>query len=437
MDAHQRDAMALWTVFTHAHDLRDFAPLAIITSPKRRCGKTRLQETQMRLAPRPEPMINVSAATLPRLIEDHHPTLLIDEFDSMMKGDKEMAEMLRGLLNSSFNRAGAGVVKLAPIPGGGWEPRRFSLWAPACIGGIGKPPDTVVDRSIVIRLVRKLTTEKVKRLRGKDGDELDVLRRKTARWVADNEQVLKEAEPEELEGLNDRQQDAWEPLFAIAEAAGGDWPKRAHDAARALCAVDEAEAQEEDIGLLLLSDIRDGFAKAFPEGYSGRKADGAGRPDEGLKLSTKQLLDWLHALEERPWATWGKARKPMTGTQLAAQLHPFRIRSSTIWLSDAITPKGYHLRSFEDVFARYLPSPPFSSRQGDRDTGKQGQSEDFADDRNSIPGVSENAENPSNSGTPVALAAEKGGKRGEARERTEIEGDEISNPFINDGGEDQ
>ena len=48
MDAHQRDATALWTVFAHAHDLRDYAPLLAVTAPTKRCGKTRLQETLAR-----------------------------------------------------------------------------------------------------------------------------------------------------------------------------------------------------------------------------------------------------------------------------------------------------------------------------------------------------------------------------------------------------
>ena len=54
MSALQRDATALWTIFTHAHDLRDYAPLLAVTAPTKRCGKTRLQETLARLVPRPQ-----------------------------------------------------------------------------------------------------------------------------------------------------------------------------------------------------------------------------------------------------------------------------------------------------------------------------------------------------------------------------------------------
>jgi hypothetical protein len=44
----------------------------------------------------------------------------------MARGDKEMAESLRGQLNSSFNRRSAIVLKLVSSPGNGWEEREFS-----------------------------------------------------------------------------------------------------------------------------------------------------------------------------------------------------------------------------------------------------------------------------------------------------------------------
>jgi hypothetical protein len=123
MDGHQRDAVALWVVFAHAYDLRDYAPLLIIVSPLKRCGKTRLQETLARLTPRPQPTNSISAALFARLIEKHHPTLFIDEFDAMARGDREVAEALRGQLNSSFNKRSAVVLRLVPAPNEGWQER--------------------------------------------------------------------------------------------------------------------------------------------------------------------------------------------------------------------------------------------------------------------------------------------------------------------------
>jgi hypothetical protein len=167
----------------------------IVKSPAKRCGKTRLQETLSRLVPRPQPTSGIAAATFSRIIEKHHPTMLIDEYDAQAAGDKEMAESLRGQLNSSFNKRSAVVLKSVPLPGGGWDTRQFSTWAPTCVAGIGKQSDTVEDRGVIIRLERKPRDVKVSRLRGKDGGELAVLARKLARFVADYEHAIRNAEP--------------------------------------------------------------------------------------------------------------------------------------------------------------------------------------------------------------------------------------------------
>ena len=354
IDAHQRDAVVLWVVFTHAHDFFVFAPLLVVLSPTKRCGKTRLQEVLARLAPRPQTMSGVSAAALARLIEEHRPTILIDEFDAIAKSSGEMAESLRGLLNSSFNRSGACVLKTVPLAGGGWEVRKFSTWTPVCVAGIGQVPDTVADRSIVIRLERKLHTQTVKRLRTRDGGELHDVMRKIARFVADNEQRLRHDQPGVPKELNDRARDAWEPLIAIADIAGGDWPERARNAATTLADINEAEAVDSDVRQTLLADIRDIFAREFPKDH----------PDHseryGPRLATKRLLEELHGFEERSWSVWGRARKPMTDVALAGQLKGYGIRSGSVRLDDGSTPKGYYLRSFQEAFERYLP--PISVR---------------------------------------------------------------------------
>jgi hypothetical protein len=415
MDAHQRDAVALWVAFAHAHDLRDHAPLLVVVSPLKRCGKSKLQETLARLVPRPQPTSGITAALFPRLVEKHRPTLFIDEFDAMARGDKEMAESLRGQLNSSFNRRSAIVLKLVSGPGNGWEEREFSTWAPTCVAGIGTVPDTVEDRSVIIRLTRKLRDETVRRLRGKDGGDLALLARKIARFVNDNEDALRHVEPKAPDALNDRQADGWDPLFAMANVAGGDWPERATTTALALCRVEEAEAAERDIKIMLLSDVRDVFARLFPEEGPTHKAERTGRPDDGPRLLTKRLLDELHGLEERPWNAWGKLKKPMTDTDLASLLRPYRIRSSTVRGEDAIgnpeRGKGYYLRSFRDAFSRYLPLSGSSHRDNVTTVENAGEIEVFEDVTSSICHRSENPGIANKLGACHDVTAQKEGNR--------------------------
>ena len=409
MDKYQRDAVALWAVFTHSHDLRDFAPLLIAKSAIKRSGKSRLAEIIERLAPRPLYLAGLTTPFIERVIEDHRPTLIIDEADRIRKGDQALAERIDAQFNRSFRRAIAKVGKNVPLPGGGYEPRVFSTWAATFVAGIGKQADTAEDRAVVIALTRKLASEKVKPLRAQDGEELVVLARKIARFVADNEVQLRTRVPAALNVDNDRAKDVWEPLLVIAETAGGDWPARARAAGQWL--VGEVEEEEEEFGVRLLSDLRDFFLTEFPDGYP----DHDGRPDSGPRLASSDIIKKLLALEDRPYGALGKMQRPLTQHGLGRTLKDFRVRAGTIRpVNSAKTARGYYQRQFVDVFARYLPEkasnlsnspiPPYSDRHNDTRRGKQGETEDFEPTQADGLCRPENAGNPSNSGPCVVVS---------------------------------
>jgi hypothetical protein len=331
----QADTVALWSIYTHAFDAFDIAPKMILTSAQKRSGKTQLVKVLTRTTARPLFASGIHPAALLRVIDTYHPTLLLDEMDAMMKSDREMAETLRGLLNSGFDREGASYTKNVPLPGGGWEPCPFSTWCPQVLAGIGELPDTVRDRSIEIEMKRKLTSERPKRLRQKDGDDLRVLGRIAARWTHDTMNTLRGARPDIPAGLNDRAADAWEPLFAIADLAEGDWPRRARKAALALSG--DGSVEDNDVMVKLLGDI----CRAFIE----REAE---------RLTSEDMVGYLVALDDRPWPEW-KHGKPITKVQLAHLLKRFKISSGSIRLDDGRTPKGYYRAAFADAFLRYLP----------------------------------------------------------------------------------
>jgi Protein of unknown function (DUF3631) len=422
MEGHQRDAIALWFVFAHAHDLRDYAPLLLIKSAIKRSGKTRLAEMAPYLTPRPLALAGLTAAFIERAIEGYKCTLIIDEADRLRKGNPALAEQIDAQLNRSFMRKGAFVGKNVPLPGGGYEPRLFSTWAPTLISGIGKQADTAEDRAVIIVLKRKLTREKVKQRRARDGDDLRILARRIARFVEDNESYLRNHVPDALEVDNDRAKDVWEPLLTIAEAAGGEWPERARKAGRALAG--EAVEEEEESGVQLLSDIRGVFCAAYLAVHPAHKdlppgeilklaKDKAkdedakrGRPNDGPRLPSSILVQRLIEVEDGPYKTVGDTQKPLTQNTLARALREFKIRPGTIWLSKESTPKGYHLHSFEDAFARYLSEPakaPSSSyplkssdsnRQDDRNLEESGVSEGFATAMNDNAGGSKHPKTP-------------------------------------------
>jgi hypothetical protein len=211
------------------------------------------------------------------------------------------------------------------------EARAFSTWAPKLLAGIGRLPDTVVDRSVVIELRRRLPSEAVERGAGRfDGS---TIRSKIARWVSDHEVAIANAEPDVPPQLHDRAQDNWWPLLAIADAAGGEWPRLAREAAMLLAARD---ADDGSTGVLLLADIKEYFAETGC-----------------TKAWTETLVEHLTGLEERPWGDYRNGR-PITTALLSRQMTEFGVKSKTIRIGEH-TQRGFKRTQFEDAWQRYLP----------------------------------------------------------------------------------
>jgi hypothetical protein len=230
------EALALWALHTHAFHLRDVTAYVGVESPDKRCGKTTLLSALSEVSHRPVAAANISSPAFFRVIQELQPTLIIDEADTFLQSNKE----LRGILNSGYSRNTAFVVRVASGP----TPKlvKYSCWCPKVMAAIGRLPDTLADRCILIRMQRKPPGEKCERLRYLDGE---VFRRKCARFVADHEERIREAMPEIPEGVNDRAADIWEPLLALADIAGGVWPEKARRAAVGLTAtVAEGTAME-------------------------------------------------------------------------------------------------------------------------------------------------------------------------------------------------
>jgi uncharacterized protein DUF3631 len=204
-----------------------------VTSATKRAGKTRLLEVLEPLVARPWLTQRVSAAALVRKIDAERPTLLLDESDTAFKGDKDYAEALRGLLNSGYRRSGHATICVGQ--GGNITSKDFSTFSPKAIAGIGELPDTVADRAIAIALRRRVKdgTEPCARWRERDGQaEAAPLHQQLVAWAGDHVlEQLREARPDLPAGSGDRQADCWEPLLAIADVAGGEWPARSRRAA--------------------------------------------------------------------------------------------------------------------------------------------------------------------------------------------------------------
>src|ERR1043166_7998557 len=276
LPARAADAIALWILHTYAFRLRDISTYLGIESPLKRCGKTPPPTALGEMVHRPIAAANVSPPAFFRVIEELAPTLLIDEADNFLPGN----DQLRGILNSGYSRKNAFVLRatasslgapksdvggsasapddsdtptaalFAPhasrithhtAPHQSTDPSihqsgsggvsRFSCWCPKVIATIGRLPDTLADRCIVIRMQRKPPREQCARLRDLNTEDL---RRQCKRFILDHEPEIAAGRPSRLDSLDDRATDIWEPLFVLADIVGGDWPKKAREAAETL-----------------------------------------------------------------------------------------------------------------------------------------------------------------------------------------------------------
>jgi hypothetical protein len=326
----QADALALWVAHTHATSAAACTPYIGITSAEKRSGKTRLLEVLELLVWSPLPTANISDAALFRAIAELNPTLLFDEIDAIFGPKARDREDLRGMLNAGY-REGA----VARRMGG---PRMttleaFPVYCAKAFAGIGELPDTLADRSIRIRLERRTRDEPLERFRRRDVVEFaEPIRMSIESLMTYLADALTSARPHLPDELDDRQQDCWEPLLAVADLAEGSWSGRARHAAITLSDPDARE--DESLSAKLLSDIHQVFSENDAERY--RTAD---------------LIAELSKIEESPWGDW--YGKTITPQALSKFLRPFQIKTMPVW-ADGQTVKGYKAEQFANAWYRVL-----------------------------------------------------------------------------------
>jgi hypothetical protein len=205
------------------------------------------------------------------------------------------------------------------------------------LAGLGDLPDTILTRSVVVRMRRRAPSEHISPYRRRDAEcEAIALYAHIAEWCDGLRGVIGKARPQFPPGVADRDADVWEALLAVADAAGGDWPAAARAAAVAM--VTQSKESTPSLGVRLLGDVRTMF-------------------EELDRITTAALLEKLRALEEAPWADL--RGKPLDARGLARILKPYGIASKTVREGD-YTAKGYERADFADAWARYLPVIPIA-----------------------------------------------------------------------------
>lgn len=333
---HCLDTVALWAA--HSHMIQHFhtSPRLAALSPEAESGKTRVLEILDLLTPDAMLIFSPSVAAIFRKLAQAQVTLLFDEVDTIFtrRGKDDQNEDLRALLNSGYRR-GASIPRCV---GPRHEVQDFQVFAAVALASIGDLPDTVMTRSIIINMRRRAAHEHIEQFRLRTNEaEGHALRDQLAMWAASFGPAVGSAWPDLPDGVVDRRAEVWEPLIAVADAAGGTWPDRARVAAVADVAAHRRRAPS--LGIKLLSDLRHVF--------NGR--DG---------VSTSEILDTLNAMDDSPW---GDLRgKPLDSRGLAMRLRRYGVAPKTLRIGTT-TPKGYAREDLHDAWERYIPSHPLEA----------------------------------------------------------------------------
>src|SRR5207249_555475 len=133
-------------------------------------------------------------------------------------------EEIRGVINAGHRRgasAGRCVVKGKQI-----ETEELPAFCAVALAGLGNLPDTILSRSVIIKMRRRAPGEEVesyrRRIHAPEGYQL---RDRLTAWSTQIRETL-DTYPVMPDGITDRNADLWEALLAVADAAGGSWPER-------------------------------------------------------------------------------------------------------------------------------------------------------------------------------------------------------------------
>ncbi len=333
---HALVATTLWAAHTHALDAFDTTPRLAFLSPEPGSGKTRALEILELLVVRPLLTVNVTPAYLFRKVSDEagSPTLLYDEIDTVFGPRAKDNEDIRGMLNAGYRRgatAGRCVIKGKSV-----EVEELPAYAAVALAGLDDLPDTIMSRSIVVRMRRRAPNERVDSYRRRVHEaEGYALRDRLETWVSHAWDQIDDAWPQLPPGIEDRTADVWEPLIALADAAGGAWPDLARRSAVALVA--EAQAKEGGMGVRLLADLRTVFTATGEQ-----------------RMSTDDILEALLHLDESPWADI--RGKTLDSRNLSRRLGRYGIKPKQLRFGDRNT-RGYERTDLLDAWVRYLPEP--------------------------------------------------------------------------------
>jgi putative DNA primase/helicase len=315
----------LWMAFAWVHDIAAFSPILIIESADSGEGKTAASKAIALLTPRSHIIVEPTGPAFYRFIDRIHPTLLIDDADRLLPRRPDLAH----IVNASWTRG-------VPIPrvDNTGNVHFFDPFCPKVLNGIdllAHLAPATRTRCITIKLLPKLEGEEVADHRqAADDENFIILRRKWLRWSIDNMAALKSAKPKMPDGFFSRLEENYHLMFAIADLAGGDWPKKARTAAIKLSRTHDKPS----LGKRLLAILFD---------LSIRRR---------TTLFTSVQLEQLVPAEDDEFANYCGRGRPINKFEIAALLRPYcDIQPKVIHPRGHAADRGYDTSWSEFILA--------------------------------------------------------------------------------------
>jgi putative DNA primase/helicase len=316
----------LWICFAWVHQIATHSPILVIQGADSDMAKTLTCKVLALLTPRAYVIAEPTGPSLYRFVDRHHPTLIIDDADRLLPRRPDLTH----IINASWTAN-------TPIPrsDANGNVQLYDPFCPKVLSGIDLLAHLATatrTRCITVDLLPKLGHEEVISFRRAGDDEnFVILRRKLLRWATDNMAAIKAADPAMPEGFTNRLEENYTLLFAIADLAGGEWPKKVRAAAVKL----SREHNEPSMGKRALAIFFNLFIRY------------------GLLLTSKQAEELISA-EDDVFANYKNRGRPINMNELAALLRPYKVHPKVIHPRGRPADRGWDAADFAIPFRHYL-----------------------------------------------------------------------------------
>lgn len=338
--------MALWVMATYMFNSFDAFPYVVVTAATKRAGKTRFGiELTSFVASKAKPATAMSGSSMFRIIEEQQPTVLFDEAEGL---SSEASGNMRAVLNTGY-RKGSVVTKTA-----GEEVKEFRTYCPKVFVLIGDVNDTLRDRAIIVRMKRSDSPARMSyTVAQSEGAKLT---ERLKEFIATHKSDIESAYMNlpRLEFLNDRDEDIWMPIFALATVV---CPDKMEHLKR--ISVDMATEKTQSSVKFTADEMKAAEEKAQRDEYAAMLIHDMVTVMDGKNIGSVVLADALKGITTAPWRKF--RGDGITPDIIAELLQPFNLAPDAVRVgkgkhgSNANVVKGYKIADVKAAIEKHNP----------------------------------------------------------------------------------